>query len=108
GTATGLGLNGEVSGFVPTMDYYKKQGGFQKGFVLNTAIGQGAVEVTVLQLAAAYSAIANGGRLFVPQIVDRIEKPGGQIVQQFEPRVRRTLSASVDALERVRHALADA
>jgi penicillin-binding protein 2 len=108
GAPTGLGLNGEVPGFIPTMDYYKRQGGFQKGFVLNTAIGQGSVKVTVLQLAMAYAAIANGGRLWVPQLVERIVTPGGKVVQELEPRLRRQLAATPEMLERVRRALYDA
>jgi penicillin-binding protein 2 len=108
GAPTGLGLNGEVAGFIPNMLYYKKQGEFQKGFVLNTAIGQGSVKVTVLQLAMAYAAVANGGKLYVPQIVERLETPSGKVVQEFPPRPRRMLTASPEMLARVRAALADA
>jgi penicillin-binding protein 2 len=108
GVPTGLGLNGEVAGFIPNMAYYKQEGGFQKGFVLNTAIGQGSVKVTVLQLAMAYAAVANGGKLFVPQIVERIETSSGQVVEEFQPRLRRILAAPAEALQRVRLALADA
>jgi penicillin-binding protein 2 len=108
GAPTGLGLNGEVPGFIPSMSYYKQNGGFQKGMVLNTAIGQGSVKVTVLQLAMAYAAIANGGKLFVPQIVERIQTPSGQMVQEFPPRLRRQLAAQPEMLQRVRAALYDA
>jgi penicillin-binding protein 2 len=108
GAPTGLGLNGEVPGFIPTMEYYRTAGGFQKGFVLNTAIGQGSVKVTVLQLAMAYAAIANGGRLYVPQLVERVEEPGGKVVEEFPPRLRRTLSFPAADLAEVRHALHDA
>jgi penicillin-binding protein 2 len=108
GAPTGLGLNGEVPGFIPSMTYYKNNGGFQKGMVLNTAIGQGSVKVTVLQLAMAYAAVANGGKLWVPQVVERIVTPSGQVVQQFPPRLRRQLAASDEQLQRVRAALFDA
>lgn len=109
GAPTGLGLNGEVPGLVPSMAYYKTvPGGFQKGFVLNTAIGQGSVKVTVLQLAMAYAAIANGGKLFVPQIVERIQTASGKVVQAFSPRLRHRLHASPETLARIRAALYDA
>jgi penicillin-binding protein 2 len=104
GAPTGLGLNGEVPGFVPDMEHYKKAGGFQKGVVLNSAIGQGSVKVTVLQLTMAYAAIASG-TLWVPQIVSRIETPSGKVVQEFAPKARRTLSVSQEDLKRVRAAL---
>jgi penicillin-binding protein 2 len=108
GAPTGLGLNGEVPGFIPTLDFYKKDGTFQKGIALNTAIGQGSVKVTVLQLAMAYAAIANGGKLFVPQIVERVQSAAGKPVQEFPPRLRHTLQATPDQLQRVRAALRDA
>jgi penicillin-binding protein 2 len=108
GQPTGLGLNGEVSGFIPTVEWYNKRGGFQKGMVLNTAIGQGDTKVTVLQVAMAYAAIANGGKLWVPQIVERIETPSGKVVQEFPPRLRRQLGATPETLRLVRAALDDA
>ncbi len=104
GQPTGFGL-GEVPGFVPTVDYYKQHGGFRVGYALNTAIGQGSVKVTVLQLAMAYSAMANGGRLYKPLIVDRVETPSGAVVEQYSPELKSRLSASPDAMERIRAAL---
>ena len=68
GAPTGLGLNGDVPGRVPTKAFYEKRG-FQVGHTLNAATGQGDDEVTVLQLAMAYAAMANGGRLYAPQLV---------------------------------------
>jgi penicillin-binding protein 2 len=109
GAPTGLGLNGEVPGLVPSMDYYKRvPGGFQKGVLLNTAIGQGDTKVTVMQLAMVYAAIANGGKLWVPQIVERVQSPDGKTIQEFAPRLRRQIAASADTLQKVRAALYDA
>jgi penicillin-binding protein 2 len=109
GTPTGLGLNGEVPGLVPSMEYYKNvASGFQKGFVLNTSIGQGDTKVTVMQVAMAYAAIANGGKLYVPQVVERVQTAAGATVQEFAPRLRRQLAASPEMLARVRAALYDA
>jgi penicillin-binding protein 2 len=105
GEPTGLGLNGEVSGFIPTSDFYKKRGDYQRGVALNAAIGQGSVKVTILQLAAAYAAIANGGRLYVPQVLERIRTPSGQTVQSFPPLLRRKLTVSDEGLRRLRRAL---
>ncbi|HEX8954206.1 MAG TPA: penicillin-binding protein 2 [Polyangia bacterium] len=109
GEPTGLGLNAESPGLVPSMDFYKRMpGGFQKGFLLNTAIGQGDTKATVLQVAMAYAALANGGKLWVPQIVERVQSPDGRTVQAFEPRLRRQIAASADTLQKVRAALYDA
>ncbi len=108
GSGTGLGINGEAPGFVPTVEDYKKEGAFQKGSILNTAIGQGSVKLTILQVAMAYAAIANGGKLWIPQIVQRVETPAGKLVQEFPPRLRRQLSFSQEHLQLMRRAMYDA
>src|SRR5213079_1138843 len=43
--------------------------------------------------------------LYVPQMVQRIETPSGEVVQEFPPRLRRTLAATPEELKRVRVAL---
>lgn len=98
GAPTGLGLNGDVPGRVPWKSWYEAAGGFRIGYTLNTAIGQGDTEVTVLQLALAYAAVANGGRLWVPQIVDRVETASGKIVAEYPPKLRRLVQVSQRAL----------
>ena len=112
GAPTGLGLNGEEAGFMPNEEWYREQKrqnskneGFQVGHALNAAIGQGSTRVTLLQMAAMYAAIANGGKLWLPQIVERIESPTGQVVEEFAPRVRRELAISSENLAFVRQAL---
>jgi len=107
GEPTGLGLNGEVAGFIPTQAWYKQHalGGFRIGYTLNAAIGQGATKVTVLQLAMLYAAIANGGELHLPMLVDRIETPSGNLIQGFEPRLRRRVNVNPRHLETVKRAL---
>ena len=94
GAPTGLGLNGDVSGRVPTRAWYEERTSFKIGYTINAATGQGDVEVTVMQLVMAYAALANGGRLYVPQVVERIETAGGETVVAFEPKLRRRIKAS--------------
>lgn len=106
GQPTGLSL-GETPGFVPTLEYYKKNGGFRGGYALNTALGQGAVRATVLQMALLYAALGNGGKLYQPMLVERLEKPSGEVVEQHEPALRALLPISPDSLERMRRALVD-
>jgi penicillin-binding protein 2 len=50
---------------------------------INMSIGQGFVSVTPLQLATAYSAIANGGRLCEPRIAEDVQTDSGKVVRQF-------------------------
>jgi penicillin-binding protein 2 len=111
GAPAGLGLNGEQPGFVPTEEWHRAQAakdptqGSVIGHALNTAIGEGATRVTVLQMALLYAAVANGGRLWLPQVVERIESPGGQVMEEFPPRVRRDVAVSAESLTFLRKAL---
>ena len=94
GAVTGIGINTEAAGFVPTREWYTKSHGDQYwlGFTLNAAIGQGNTRVSLIQLAMVYAAIANGGTLYVPQLVRAVEAPDGSMVEEFPPRVRRRVS----------------
>ena len=57
------------------------------------AYGYG-VSVTPLQVAMAYAAIANGGNLMKPQIVQSVTANDGTVVQAYEPEIRqRVMSA---------------
>jgi penicillin-binding protein 2 len=104
GAPTGLGLNSDVPGRVPTKAFYDKRG-FQVGHTLNAATGQGDVEVTVLQLAMAYAAIANGGRLYAPQLVQRVVAASGQEVATYEPVLRRRVGLSAATLDVLRQGM---
>ncbi|MCC6750753.1 MAG: penicillin-binding protein 2 [Deltaproteobacteria bacterium] len=106
GAATGLGLNDEVAGHIPSKAWYAAQKiPFRLGFTLNAGIGQGNTKVTPIQIATLYAAIANGGTLYLPQIVERIEDGKGLVVQSFAPRVRRVVPVAAATLSRVRAAL---
>lgn len=106
GAATGVGLNGEVGGFIPTKDWYRQQGRpFRIGFTLNAAIGQGNVKVTPVQVATLYAAIGNGGKLYLPQIVEAIETASGKQIHAFRPRLRRRVAVRPQTLDRIRSAL---
>jgi penicillin-binding protein 2 len=109
GEKTGLGINPESPGRIPTRSWYalRYRGQFRVGFTLNMAIGEGDVTVTPLQLAMAYAAIANGGTLYQPQVVRSVETSDGAVVQEFPPRIRRQVPVPPDDLRRVTDALFD-
>jgi penicillin-binding protein 2 len=101
GHVTGVGLNRESKGTVPTRRWHQENRlGYVQGFTLNTAIGQGSTRATLLQLAMAYAAIANGGTLYVPQVVREIRTADGAILPapDFRPRVRWRIKASREHL----------
>lgn len=107
GRPTGLDLGYEVPGVVPSVAYHDKvtPGGYMKGLALNTAIGQGDVNATPLQMVVAYAAIANGGTVWRPQVVRRVELPGGEPLQSFPPEVAGRLGVSEAHLARVQKGL---
>ena len=107
GEKTGIGINTEAAGFVPTRDWYAAQheNRYHVGFTLNTAIGQGDTRVTLVQLAMMYAALANGGTLYVPQLVERVEQADGSVVEEFPPRVRRKIDIDAAYLDYIKEGL---
>jgi len=90
GERTGLGINAEVPGVVPTEASESRQGTFQRGVRLNSAIGQGNVKATVLQIATLYAALANGGYVVTPSLVDRVVTSDGKLVLETEPKFKQS------------------
>jgi cell division protein FtsI/penicillin-binding protein 2 len=69
GRTTGTGLPGEAAGSLP--------GPEENGPEPEAAFGQGSVLTTPIQIARAYSVIANGGRLVQPRLAREIRSPAG-------------------------------
>jgi penicillin-binding protein 2 len=78
GRTTGLGLAGEVAGIVPAPKFSINETGepWRVGNSLNLVIGQDRLTVTPLQMCAVVAAVANGGRLPTPSLVQRVRWPG--------------------------------
>jgi len=72
GERTGLFPHQETEGDFPTLDQVTSPD-WRAGDTANVSIGQGAVSVTPIQMAVMISAIANGGTVMWPRLVDRIE-----------------------------------
>jgi penicillin-binding protein 2 len=105
GAPTQLGLNGEGAGRIPTRAWYEERSRYKVGYATNAATGQGDVEVTVLQVAMAYAALANGGTLHVPQVVERVESAQGQTLVNYAPKVARQISTTPDVLDVLRRGM---
>ncbi|NUR92226.1 MAG: penicillin-binding protein 2, partial [Nonomuraea sp.] len=135
GRATGIDLPGEASGRVPDRKWKKAvwratravnckkdkhrstyvaaiareqclEGyRWRAGDAANFAIGQGDVLVTPLQLARAYAALANGGRVFSPRVASAVVAGDGRVVRKITPPVVGRLPATKAVLAYLRKAL---
>jgi penicillin-binding protein 2 len=106
GAKTGVDLPGEVEGIVPDNAWKQDALGAPifPGETYQAGIGQGYDAVTPLQLINAFAALANGGKLFQPQIVREVVGPDGEVVRPFEPKLIRKLKAKASVLRTMRRA----
>jgi penicillin-binding protein 2 len=110
GERTGIPLMQESPGIFPTREWVlRTRGGWSPGDTANVSIGQGDVTLTPLQVTVMIAAIANGGSVLWPRLVDRIESqdPRDTNPPQTFPagRVRNQLSVSPRSLQIVRDAM---
>jgi penicillin-binding protein 2 len=136
GQPTGIDLGGEVSGNLPTplwrahvdrleLDCEHATGPFKGhphhsscgiadgrpwsiGDNISPAVGQGDVQVTPLQLAVAYSAIANGGTIVRPHLGLDVENNDGTVLQRISPPPARHVNIDPTYLATIREGLHDA
>ncbi len=107
GYKPGLGINGESAGVVPTREFHEKhtRGGFQHGLALSTAIGQGAVRTSPVQIGSAFAALANGGTVYKARVVDRITTHGAKVVSRYDAEVLTRLGADEGHIAAVNRSL---
>lgn len=123
GSPTGIDLSSEATGVVPTRQLFEEWAEYQRenpderprldperlnpelrspffgGDLMDFAIGQGAFTATPLQVAVSYAALVNGGIVKEPRVVDRIVDVQGEVVEDVEPPVARTLDMSESTRE---------
>jgi penicillin-binding protein 2 len=87
GQPTGFDLGREIPGIIPDSKSITPEAGSARSQAINASIGQGEINVTPLQQAVAYAAIANGGDVLKPQIIRRIEAPDGRVLKEFQPEL---------------------
>ncbi|MBA2661770.1 MAG: penicillin-binding protein 2 [Bradymonadaceae bacterium] len=107
GERAGLPVNNESAGRIPTREWHRKNSseGYQRGFDLNTVLGQGDTLVSPLQAAIAYAAIANGGDIFYPRIVKELRNAEGELLFEFVPRVRKRVDMKPEHLKLLQKSL---
>jgi penicillin-binding protein 2 len=107
GSATGLRGLAEDTGFIPDPDT-RAQAGFTwgQGDASNFVIGQGEVGVTPLQTARMVAAIANGGGLLTPYVVERVQLIGEDPIYQAQTQSE-ALNVNGQVLAETRQAMCD-
>ncbi|MGH7772509.1 MAG: penicillin-binding protein 2 [Candidatus Binatia bacterium] len=107
GEKTGIGLDDEKSGLIPDTAWKKKRFGqpWFPGETPSAAIGQGYVNVTPLQMANLMAAVANGGTLYRPWFVRKVESLDGTLIREYGPEIIRSMPLKESTLEHVRSAL---
>jgi penicillin-binding protein 2 len=110
GRPTGVDVPGEVAGRVPTPkwreEYFEDEIDkiWKPGNSILLSIGQGDLEVTPLQMAVAYAAIANGGTVVQPHLGLKIVSSEGKLVRKIDAKSKKleiadeTLAAVHDGL----------
>ena len=113
GKITGIDLPQESQGLIP--DHQWKQDNIGEawyvGDTYNMSIGQGYLQVSPLQVVTAFSAIANGGKIMKPQVVQKIVvgPPGKpEIIKEFLPQTISELPVDKENLQIVREGMRDA
>ncbi len=90
----------EVGGLVPDVAWAaNSDGNWLLGDSVNMSIGQGDLLTTPLQIANAYAAIANGGTLYQPQLIQSTVDLDGNILEEIEPVVIRELPISDETID---------
>lgn len=105
GSELGIELPGEQTGRMPDPDWKRRVYGenWSTGDTYNAAFGQGYVTTTPLQLIASTAAIANGGVLYQPTLVNSLLDAEGNVIQPFEPQVLRHVNIdNLDPAEPIR------
>jgi cell division protein FtsI (penicillin-binding protein 3) len=87
GSPTGLEIPGEAPGVLPKPDRWSRQS------AASLAIGY-EIGVTPIQMAMAYGALANGGKLLEPHLVKELRDSEGTVVFSQKPRVIRQVVSS--------------
>jgi penicillin-binding protein 2 len=116
GSPTGLDLTeGESGGLVPDLAYKRQtcdrkvdpiNCSWRPGDSINMSIGQGNVLVTPLQMATAYAAIANGGKVITPTLGNAVVDADGRVLRDLiSARASRALGLPASDLDQIKQGL---
>lgn len=106
GESTGIEI-GDEAGLIPDpelkLELFQEEWGPQD--TVNLAIGQSFLEVTPLQVARFIAALGNGGTLYQPQVIGRIQSAEGELEFEFAPEPQGQLPISAETLTAIQEAM---
>lgn len=115
GQPTGIDLPGESSGLLPTPEWRNqlyKEGNTDRpwaiGDNIQLAIGQGDLQTDPLQMATAYAAIGNGGKILKPHLNLQEEDSAGRVIKETEPEIVREIPLDPGYRDSIMQGLHDA
>jgi penicillin-binding protein 2 len=112
GTKTGIDLNGEASGILPSPEW--KQARFKRpeqqrwypGETISIGIGQGYNAYTPVQLAQAMATVAANGAMYRPHVVAHVANPRSGERRSFEPELVQQVPLKREWVDFVKRAMA--
>jgi len=109
GEKTGIELDREASGVVPTPEWKQKfwHDDWRNGDTCNFSIGQGALAVTPLQMAVVAATLANGGDVFRPRLVLALQDVAGNTLTNYPATLVRHLPVAPETMRLVRNGMHD-
>lgn len=109
GQKTGIDLDGESAGLLPGKAWKRQVvgEGWRDGDTCNFSVGQGALQVTPLQMAMLAAAIANNGCLYQPRLLLAERESNTTAFKEFSPVITRHLNWPADHLALVKNGMRD-
>lgn len=98
-TAEGMLFNSSLplSGLPYSQSSFTMKPGADTWEILQTSMGQGATQITPIHNAMITAAVANGGTLMKPYLLDRVVSAGGQEIRKFLPEAYGSLMTAQEA-----------
>lgn len=107
GAPTGVNLEHEKAGIIPSIEWKKKRYGqvWHEGETMSVSIGQGYDSATPLQICEMTSTLVNGGIRYRPQLIEKIVDSDGKVLKTFEPIVDGHALGNAKSLELIREGM---
>jgi len=111
---TGIDLPGEAEGLVPSKEWRDQlfeeeetERPWAVGDNIQLATGQGDLQTDPLQMAVAYAALGNGGRLVTPHVGKELEDAAGRVLEEFAPKPQGKIKIDPDTRDVIMQGLHD-